>query len=273
MNDHAARPLAPITRGRFRVEPKEWDSAFFDRPIGTLTWFDGDRSFVAGDADQEDLDELCVAADAAGYRLLDCQLDLVDLAMGSRLESAGFRLVDSRIEFLTRWNRDISDSFEPRWGRIRSATVEDLDRIIELTHQALTFNPEFVSRFKNREFFTESDSRRYFEAWIESSAFSDDAATAVFETDDGVSGFYIYQVSGEHDGLPLVKGVITAVAPEQRGAGAHRAMQSFLYGRLGLDEYYIDTVTQLSNTALIRSSLRSGKRYEQAALTFFRTHA
>jgi hypothetical protein len=211
-----------------------------------------------------------VAVDEAGYRLVECQVDLVDIAMGSCLESAGFRLVDSRIRFLTRWNRDVSDSFEPRWGHVRAATVEDRDRIIELTHLGLTLNPGFVSRFKNREFFTESDTRRYFEAWVDSSAFADDAATAVFETDDGVSGFYIYRVAGEHDGLPLVKGVITAVTPEQRGAGAHRAMQSFLYGRLGLDEYYIDTVTQLSNTALIRSSLSSGKRYEQAALTFFR---
>jgi hypothetical protein len=263
----------PITRERFRVEPKEWDSAFFDRPIGALLWSGDARASDIDQLDQSALDELCGAADAAGYRLLECQVDLVDLAMGSRVESAGFRLVDSRIRFLTRWNRDVSDSFEPRWGRIRAATVEDRDRIIELTHLGLTLNPQFVSRFKNRQYFTESDTRRYFEAWIDSSAFADDAVTAVFETDDGVSGFYIYRVAGEHDGLPLVKGVLTAVAPEQRGAGAHRAMQSFLYGRLGLDEYWIDTVTQLSNTALIRSSLRSGKRYEQAALTFFRTHA
>lgn len=267
-NPSPRRP--PITHGRFRVDPKEWDSAFFDRSIGTLTWSDGERSSGVGQVDRSALAELCVAADEAGYRLVESQVDLVDLAMGSCLESAGFRLVDSRIRFLTRWNRDVSDSFEPRWGRIRAATVEDRDRIIELTHIGLTLNPEFVSRFKNREFFTESDTRRYFEAWIDSAAFADNAATAVFETHDGVSGFYIYRVAGEHDGLPLVKGVITAVAPEQRGAGAHRAMQSFLYGRLGLDEYWIDTVTQLSNTALIRSSLRSGKRYEQAALTFFR---
>jgi hypothetical protein len=266
-----ARSTVPVTHGRFRVELKEWDSAFFDRPIGTLTWSGGPLLNQTRSADRAALRELCVSVDEAGYRLVECQVNVSEFAAAGCVESAGFRLVDSRLRFLTRWRPAETDPVDPSWGRIRAATVEDRERIIELTHEGFTYNDGFDSRFKNPEYFSIEETRRYYEAWIDSTAYADDAVTAVFEVEGEVVGYYIYQVRGTHEGLPVVKAVLTTVARAQRGAGAHLAMQSFLYRRLGLVECYLDNVTQLGNVAVIRNHMRSGKRYEQTALTFYRS--
>lgn len=265
-----ARSLDPISHDRFRIDLKEWDSEFFERPIGLLTWEGGPVLSESRTADRNALLELCADADNSGYELTECHVDLSDFAMVSCVEDAGFRLVDSRIRFLTRWDLRDVEVVEPRWGRIRAATIEDRARIIELTHEGFTYNREFVSRFKDPDYYSETDARRYFEAWIDSTAFADDGVTAVFEVDGDVIGYFIYLVRGSHDGLAVVKGVLTAVAPEHRGANAHLAMQSFLYRQLDLAECYLDNVTQLSNTPVIRNHVRHGKRLEQTALTFYR---
>lgn len=261
---------APVQGGGFRVDPKVWDSAFFECPTGSLTWSDEATRPDAAPTSEETVGEVCRLADEAGYALTECHVDVADLAVIARLEWAGFRLVDSRIRFLTRTDLRDVEPVEPKWGTIRTARPEDRDRMVELTHEGFTYNDRFISRFKNPEYYSEAQTRRYFEAWIDSTAFSSDAATAVFEAGGGVAGYFIYQVRGEYEGVPLVKGILTAVTSDQRGADAHVAMQAFLYGQFGLPECYIENVTQLTNAPVIRNHVRSAKRYESTALTFYR---
>jgi hypothetical protein len=211
------------------------------------------------------------AADDAGHWVVECHLGVGDFSAAAALEHAGFRLVDSRMRFVTRLTvGDIPDTRLSR-GRVLDASPADRDRIVELTHEGFTHNDRFTSRFKNPEYFSVDESRRYYEAWIDNSAFGEDSASAVFEVDGRIAGYFVYQVSGTRDDLPVVKGILAAVEPAQRGANAHLAMQAHLYRKLGFDEWYLDNTTQLTNLPVIRNHMRSGKLLEEVVLTFYRT--
>jgi hypothetical protein len=255
----------------FSVSVKEWETEFFGRGFGSLRW----NAVGAGLPDESTLIDvfgrLGNASDHAGVSVLECHLDVRDFAAAAALESVGFRLVDSRTRFMTRWSAgDITDT-EPTRGRVLDATRGHRDRIIELTHSGFTHNDRFVSRFKNRSFFTPDETRRYFEAWIDNTAFEDNSASAVFEVDGEIVGYYVYQADGVRSGLPVVKGILTAVEPEHRGANAQLAMQAHLYRKLGFSEWYLDNTTQLTNLPVIRNHMRSGKQLDEILLTFYRT--
>jgi len=258
---------------RYALVVKAWETAFFGRVFGTLAWQNGSDAGFPNAETAAALHRLCASADTAGFAVIECHLDVADFAAAPVLESAGFRLVDSRIRFLTRWSAADIPETAPAAGRILDVTPDHRSRIIALTHLGFTDNPGFVSRFKNTDFFTGEETRRYFEAWIDGSAFASDAVTAVYEVDGEVVGYYVYQVRGANDGLAVVKGILTSVAAEHRGSGAQLAMQTHLYRRLGLAEWYVDNTTQLTNLPVIRNHMQSGKRLEQIALTFYRAAA
>jgi len=218
----------------------------------------------------EALARTCADGDQAGYALLECHLGMTHFALAAGLEDAGFRLVDTRIQFLTRWSRAQVPGDTPLAGQIRDACEADLPRIFALTRMGFSDNPRLVSRFKNPAYFSKEQGQRYFEAWIRNTAFSSGSATAVYVVEAQVVGYFIYQVQGEHHGLPVVKGILSAVDPAYRGANAQLAMQAHLYSRLGLEHWYLDNTTQLTNMPVMRNHVRSGKHLEQIMLTFYR---
>ena len=252
--------------GRFSLGVKAWETDFFNRLFGSLTWGAADLSGSDGD----EIHRLCVRADAEGYQLTECHVDSEDFGMITTLEEEGFRLVDTRARFLTRWTRDLIPATKPTEGRVISAVPEHRQRMLELTHQGFTDNDRFVSRFKNLNYFTRDEARRYFEAWIDNSAFGDDSASAVYEVNGQTVGYYVYEAKGTHQGLPIVKGILTAVAPEHRGANAQLAMQAHLYRALGYSEWYLDNTTQITNKPVIRNHNRSAKYLSDIAFTFYR---
>ncbi|MGA9278028.1 hypothetical protein [Ilumatobacter sp.] len=273
MIDHSidrdpARP--DVGHGHFRVDEKRWDSTFFGRQIGSLSWTELPADRKAG---RTELGRIAELSDAAGYSLVECHVGMTDFTLISLLEDIGFRVVDSRVRFLTRWTLADVPVTTPLDGAIRWAVPSDRDRIVELTHEGFTDNDKFCSRFKNPDYFSAGDTRRYFEAWIDSTAFEADAASAVLEIDNEVRGYFIYQVRGEYEELPVVKGILTAVAPNSRGANGHLAMQAFLYHRLGLSDWFLDNTTQLTNTPVIRNHIRSSKRLDEIVLTLYRRPA
>lgn len=269
--DPAEPPLSTRAGGvAFTLAVKEWETDFFGRRFASLTSERTGEDTPALDEACAALGELSRAADVGGFAVSECHVDLRDFWLAAPLETVGFRLVDSRMRFLTRFAiADIPD-IEPSRGVILDASPEHRGRIVELTHDGFTENDRFVSRFKNPVYFTLEESRRYFEAWIDNTAFDDDSASAVFVVDGRVVGYYIYQARDTYDGLPVVKGILTAVEPEHRGANAQLAMQAYLYRKLGFAEWYLDNTTQLTNVPVIRNHIRSSKQLEELVLTFYR---
>jgi hypothetical protein len=256
---------------RFSIGLKAWETEFFGRTFGSLSWETAEPGpFPFGPA-ADAFRSLGRAADAAGYRVVECHSGIGDFAAAAALEHAGFRLVDSRMRFVTRLTVDGIPDTRPSLGCILDASPAHRDRIIELTHEGFTHNDRFTSRFKNPEYFSLDESRRYYEAWIDNSAFGEGSASAVFEVDGRIAGYFVYQESGTRDGLPVMKGILAAVEPAHRGANAHLAMQVHVYRKLGFDEWYVDNTTQLTNLPVIRNHMRSGKHLEEVVLTFYRT--
>jgi len=249
---------------------KPWDTEFFSRPVASLFLERADRGALAPHALGEGIREICRAADSAGIELLECHLDLREFPAAALLEGLGFRLVDSRIRFLSHGSRDRIEAPHAGVGSVTSARPEDRDRIIALTHAGFTDNERFVSRFKNPDYFSPEETRRYFEAWIENTAFGEGSYTAVYRVEGRIVGYYIYQARGQEAGLPLVKGILTAVEKAHRGQNAQQRMQAYLYEQLGFDEWIIDNTTQLTNAAVIRNHIGANKHLEEIVLTFYR---
>lgn len=252
----------------FTIAAKAWDSAFFGRPISS---FSVERSAPVDPAAlAATLHLACEAADEVGAGLLECHLDSRDFVLAAALEEVGFRLVDSRAEFLSRMTMADVPASKVSRGSIAVAESAQTDRLLELIHLGFTDNDRFVSRFKNPEYFTPTESRRYFEAWLKNTAFKPESETAIFVVDDRIVGFYIYLRQGSYQDLPVLKGILTAVEPEHRGANAQLAMQAFLYPRFGIEAWYLDNTTQITNVPVIRNHIRSNKWLEKVVLTFYR---
>jgi hypothetical protein len=256
---------------RFSIGIKEWETEFFGRTFGSLGWETVESGPFSFGPASDVFHSLGRAADEAGYRVVECHLGIADFSAAAALEHAGFRLVDSRMRFVTRLTVDDIPDTRPSRGRILDASPAHRDRIVELTHEGFVHNDRFTSRFKDPEYFSPDETRRYYEAWIDNSAFGEGSASAVFEVDGRIAGYYVYQAGGTRDGLPVVKGILAAVEPAYRGANAHLAMQAHLYRKLGFDEWYLDNTTQLTNLPVVRNHMRSGKLLEEIVLTFYRT--
>lgn len=252
------------------LTPNDWETRFFERPIGALQimWDEAVRldkaewgRAVAG---------LAAAADAAGHCLVQCHLDVRGLGLAPALEDNGFRLVDTRITFFTQIDRRAGPRFEPHTGTLRLAGGDDLAALLALTHQGLTHNPRFHSRYKDRAYFTAEESARWFEAWVRHDLADPQSLVAVWEAEGRAVGFVGYARRGERDGIPVYKGTLAAIDPAWQGKRGHLGMLTFLFDRMAADELWIESATQLTNTPIFRNHLVTGKRLDRIELTYFR---
>ena len=151
------------------------------------------------------------------------------------------------------------------------ATKSELPDLLNLTHEALTNNQSFFSRFKNRKYFSEKETERYFSSWVENHIDDDKTFFAVVEKENKIIGYYIYKCTGTHKGEKIYKGVLTAVATEYRGYNLQHTMQSFLQNKFPEEKFYLDNTTQLSNFPIIKHHIRNQRNPDRIELTFYRS--
>ncbi len=254
-------PLATLT-------DKPWETEFFNRRTGSLT-LAPELLTQSETVRDEVVTEVVRWAENKGFDLLELHLDIRSMPLVPCLEASGFRLVDTRITFITLMNKNDLARFEVDLGVVRLATPEDRDAIIVLTHRGFTDNPTFLSRFKDSTYFTQRDSERYYEAWINNHLEDDDTLFAVWEVDGKLAGYFIYKRAGTQEGELIIKGILAAVAPEFRGHKGHLFMQTFLYDLIPEPQFYLDNTTQLNNYPVIKNHVTSQKKLDRIALTFF----
>jgi hypothetical protein len=216
------------------------------------------------------LEQVTAFADDRGYDTVETHLDIQGFDFAAVLETCGFRLVDSRIRFLTLIEKGRLTPFPAAVGRIHMAAPGDLDPILALTHDCLTHNSAFSSRFKNRDYFTPQETEAYFAAWIANHLHDEASLFAVLRDNDTLAGYYFYTRAGTHEGVPLYKGMLAAVAPQYRRHKAHIALQVFLFKRIPERCFYVDNTTQLTNFATVRNHIAAGRSLTSIALTFYR---
>lgn len=250
------------------LSPKAWDSSFFERRIALLQIESG--APLTDDRLTKALDAALAFADERGVDLIELAQNVGAWTALAVFEDRGFRLVDSKVTFITRLER--RDLRPPQWdgGAIDFATIDDLGDILRLTKAGFVDNPAFNSRFKNRRYFTPEQSERYFNAWIENHIEDKDTLFAVLRAEGRVDGYYFYKRSGDHKGEALYKGMLAVVDPRHRGKRLHLELQAFLYGHFKGDAFYVDNTTQVTNLPTLRNHVTSQKKLERIELVFFR---
>lgn len=248
--------------GKMVFAPKQWDSDFFGRDIWQL--------LLSQPVEIDDLVAALVELDQTGAWGVEVEVKPERMADVSVLEEAGFRLVDSRMSFVSRMTVPDIKEIEAQVGQIRQAQGDDLESISKLTTQCFVDNPAFHSRFKNPGLYSRTESIRYYDAWNQRCFNDQPELFAVWEVSDEVVAYFNY-MRVEHPELnPLFKGVLTAVNPGFRGKNAHNMMQSFLFKRFNEPEWWIDNTTQITNIAVIRNHIKAGKMFQSSSLIFFR---
>jgi hypothetical protein len=241
----------------------DWDSNFFGREIHTLN-----LSACEGDG----LLEVVGAADRDGVWGIECTVESDELAMVPALEDAGFRLVEGRMRFLTPMTLADVQAPQVPFGEIRQARTSDLEAIQRLTVDHFINDPAVHARYKNPALFTTEEMARYYEASNQRGWRTGLRLCAVWEVDGVVVGYLNYWHTGaEQDGLPVFKGTLTVIDRAYRGHQAHTHLQRWVYQRLGVPEWCVEIITQVSNGAMIVDCLRSGKRFSSISLILFRT--
>lgn len=242
---------------------KDWDSEFFGREIYQL-----------GETDKLDERTLRRALDDLDRQQawgIEAQITAENFHRCPLLERFGFRLVDSKMTFISKMTRhEIGSELIPR-GRLREVTSRDLPRISALTAAYIVDNPSVYSRFKNPDLFDREESIRYYDACNER-AFAEDATLfSVWEVEGEVVAYFCYQCMPNTRFDPLYKGILTTVEPAYRGNDAHNRMQNFIFRKIPSKSWWIDNTTQVSNTAVIKNHIKANKSFFGASLIFFRT--
>ena len=253
------------------LEENQWESEFFGRPIGRINVLHPGGG-PHGDAEVgRGVRSIAAEADRAGFEFVQCHVDVRDLRMVRALEDVGFRLVDTRISFVTKMHRREFESYSIPFGTVEFARQEDLGPLLRLTHEAFVENPGFFSRYKDRTWFTQKESRRWFSAWIENHVTHPKGMFAVWRVKGDLVGYFIYAHGGvQEDGAPLLKGILAAVETPFKQHRAHLFMQRWIFDQLSEDVFWIDNTTQLTNFSTLRNHMRSQKNLECIYLTFFR---
>lgn len=251
------------------ITPKGWETDFFNKKFGSLTLNNGTEN-ISNENLNKGLDEMLTAADQSQFALIELVLEVKKINLIPLLEEKGFRLVDTKISYMTLIHKEKPHDKYPENGKVRLATRSDLPDLLDLTHNTLTYNPEFFSRFKNPKYFTEEESEKYYAAWIKNTLTDPDSLFAVYEHNQKAVGFFIYKYSGVREGKPVFKGILTAVAPAYRGNKAHLSMQAFLYEHIKQNDFYVHNATQLSNYPVIMNHVKSQKKLDKIELFFFR---
>lgn len=238
----------------FKIKRKDWESEFFNLEVYELL-------------DWKTLDGIDRKLATINFDLLECNLDFERFDNLAKLEELGFRTIDSRISFLTLIDTEDSKflSDAPEYI-IRPFIQSDFNAVLELTHTHLTHNDSFISRYKNEAFFPKGSALDYFSTWIEFSINSPNSITVVSEWNEQVVGFFIIEKKNLIAGIPVWKGRLTAVEKNHRGKKLHLSMQTKIFEIIGLQQFYLDNTTQLSNLAVIKNHIKSNRRLESMSL-------
>lgn len=243
---------------------KKWESEFFNKKLYQLTI---NESFVESDLFQSILDQLSEIK----FDIIEINLNVKNIKVAEILEKIGFKLVDSRITFLTKIDLNETKFDFPiidKSHKIRFYNPSDLSSLIQITEKYLTYNEDFISRYKNLHYFNIGDSEKYFKKWITYSVTNSASLTAVVEHKGKVIGFFIFQRKEDIEKLPLYKGILVAVKHQYQGFKLHLSLQSFLFKSFNSKQFYIDNTTQLSNYGVIKNHIRSNRKLNKMELTF-----
>jgi len=217
------------------LEVNKWMSEFYGR-----TWYDIKSSKCLEIANAQ-ANTPCVLE----WRIPTNQYKDIELA-----QSLGFTLVESMVKFQTLISKSKSNT-----DGIRLSKDEDFNDLINIMEECYFNHHKFYNRFKNRDFFTESQSKEYYMKSLTNFFNKDGSIVLVAEDDIGVYGFRIIKKINETE----YSGVVAGVLNRAKGRSTLRKLQEKTYDIIGHD-YLENNATQLGNYQVINNHISAGRK-------------
>ncbi len=245
-----------------RLEKKVWDSDFFGRDFYLLDLSSG----LELDRLKSELDNL----DANGVFGTECQLNIRNIEMMTHLEELGFRIVDSRMEFITHTYRGEKEIVAPV-GNFRLFEPQDWEALSDITIKNFVDNEQFKSRYTNRDIFSREESLRYYLQWHHWVLdVSPDLFLSWVDGDIYVGFYSILRLADPQGVYPRYKVGLAAIDPDYRSHNGQNLMQAWLFRETQDSEWTTINSPQLTNTSGLKNNIRSGKEFKTVELFFFR---
>ena len=208
--------------------------------------------------------------DADGVFGTECQVDIRSIEMIAHLEDLGFRMVDSRMEFITHTHREENEIIAPV-GKFRRYEPQDWEALAENTAKNFVDNDQFKSRYTNRQIFSREESLRYYLQWHRWVLdVSPDLFLSWVDKDKYVGFYSILRLPDPQSVHPRYKVGLAAIDPDYRSHNGQNLMQAWLFKETSDSEWTTINSTQLTNTSGIKNHIRSGKAFKTVELFFFR---
>lgn len=244
------------------IKKIDWDSAFFGRDFYSLDAQSG--------IDYEQLAVDLKNLDISGAFGVMCQINIRSIEVIPQLEMLGFRLVDSRMEFVTHTFRGTQEIAAPV-GEFRRYESNDWDGLVDLTLKNFVDNPHFKSRYTNRDIFSREESLRYFLQWHHWVLdVSPDLFLSWIDGDKYVGFYSILRIPEIEIHRPRYKVGLAAIDSEYRAHNGQNLMQAWLFRESIDPEWTTVNSPQLTNTSGVKNNIRSGKEFKSVELFFFR---
>lgn len=192
--------------------------------------------------------------------LVEWRVDVRDQEKVWLAQRLGYHLVETFIEFQT----SIDGEYELLPG-VRRAKKLDLKSVLEITRLCLSQNDMFITRFKNKEYFTTEQCERYYDLMVSNNFNDRNSLTVVAEDEIGVCGFFMLKEVKPG----IQKGILTGVLPRARGRKLHLKMQYTCFCLLETPFQIINT-TQLHNFYTINNHIREKRILEKIEHVFYR---
>ena len=245
-----------------KIERKEWDSEFFGREFYQLE--------IEKELDPSLIRERLKKLDDEDVFGTECKINIRNLEAIPQLEDLGFRLVDSRMEFITHTVRGQHEIKAPV-GEFRRYEHNDWDNLAEITVENFVDNPNFKSRYTNRQIFSRDESLRYYLQWHKWVIdVSPDLFLSWIDGDKFVGFYSILRVPDPENRRPRYKVGLAAIHPDYRSHNGQNLMQAWLFRETNDSEWTTINSPQLTNTSGLKNNIRSGKDLKTVELFFFR---
>ena len=244
-----------------------WESDFLKRELWRLQIRNGFSSQEWTDGVLPALQKIPATA------LCEAVLDARNITIARLLEDEGFRLCDSKFQFLTRVQASTlppCPASMPQGHLIRSFGSQDLPSILQLTEDEVVKNPLLITKFKT-PWFEHGTASKWYAAWLRDVLEQGAPCSVLWDAQGSVAGYFAYQKKGTHEGLPVYKGILSSVRPAARGHRVHLLLQDHLLRTaIAEPEFWLDNTTQVSNNPVFRNHFNSGRKPHTISLVFLR---
>lgn len=246
----------------FEFSRRDWDSDFFNKEFFSL---DAD-----GSIDPDELSTQLAKMDKSGVYGIQAHLNIRNMSQIQILESQGFRLVDSRMEFVTHTTR-LTEQVSPAAGKFRRYESGDWDQLVAISEANFVDNPAFQSRYNNRWIYSRDDSLRYYLQWHKWVLETSPDLFLSWVDGDKLVGFYsILRLPDPDQTYPKYKVALAAIDPDYRALRGQNLMQEWLFHNTPDAEWTTVNSPQLTNTSGLKNNIRGGKKFVAIEVFLFR---